>query len=107
MTWTSVVIPLISHDNKIRGKYRTQCRCYPHQDMVALLESIAGTGDAGLWWTEDEAHMALSRDNRNWVWVPTGDLDLEVDEYWSNRQTHMKIFFREPAHAVLFRLSWL
>lgn len=104
----SVTIPLVCHNNEIPGKYRSQCRCYPHQSMVAILESIAGPGDLQLWWTEDEAITALSRvPYRYWVWVPVGDIDVDVDEYFSNRQTHMKIFFRERIHAILFKLTWL
>ena len=106
MTWSNVIIPLKHHDNHIWGQYRTQCRCYPHQDMVKILENIAGGGDHCLWWTEDEAYRALSHGS-NWLWVPYGRVDLDVDVYYSNRMTHMKIFFREPAHALLFKLTWL
>jgi len=106
MTWPNVIIPLKHHDNDVRGQYRIQCRCYPHQDMVEILENIAGQGDHGVWWTEKEAHRALSQ-SRNWVWVPHGRIDFDVDLYYSNRMSHMKIFFRDPNHALLFKLTWL
>ena len=75
--------------------------------MVKLLESIAGSGDHLLWWTEDEIPHAMSYDKCNWAWVPCGQYDLLVDDHFSNKMTHMKFFFKDPAHAVLFRLSWL
>lgn len=103
----SVIIPLAHHDPYGPGQWKSQARCYPHQDLVKTLIQIAGQGDALLWWTEDEISWAMSFDKCNWAWVPCGTHDLLVDDHYSNKMTHMKIFFKDPNHAILFKLTWI
>lgn len=104
---TEVIIPLHHHDSRQSGQWRLQCRCYPHQRLVETLEKIAGPGDHGLWWTTDEALRALKHERTNWVWVPHGGIDHDASDHYSNRHTHMKFYFKDPNHAVLFKLTWL
>lgn len=104
---TSVIIPLAHHDNNLPGGWTSQCRCYPHQDLVAVLENIAGLGHRSLWWTEEEIPQALESERYHWAWIPCGQLDLQASGHYSNRMTHMKIFFKDPNHALLFKLTWI
>ena len=97
-----VIIPL---DCLMAGS-KIQSRCYASDRLVEVLERIAGPGTSMLWWSEQEVSWGLSFDNVNWVWIPFGTVDDQYDHLHTNCMTHMKIFFKDPNHALLFKLSW-
>lgn len=104
MTWASIIIPL-EHLPTKGPDWKAQYSCYPSKRLEAELTRIAGSGSVMLWWTEDEAIRAL--EYHSWAWCPHGPMDLEQNQYLTNRQTHMKIFFRDTKHAIMFKLYWI
>lgn len=98
----SIILPLQSAS--VWSK--TQSRCYMSNEIKSCLESIAGPGDTMIWWTEDEAIAAITQFHYNWAWIPYGDIDPYLEPHFTNRQTHMKIFFKNPDHALMFKLVW-
>lgn len=108
MTYSSVVIPLNHLDPRsFEGMRKEQFRCYPSAKLKAELIRVAGEGSVGLWWSTDEAIYAVCSDRYNWAWCPAGRIDVNSPSDQTNKLTHMRIFFRNPDHAVLFKLSWV
>jgi len=100
---TSVVIPL---DCRSNARYM-QSRCYASDHLIEVLETIAGPGNQMLWWEEKEIPWAMSFDDVNWAWIPHGEVDQTLSSHFTNCMTHMKIFFKDPNHAILFKLTWI
>jgi hypothetical protein len=110
MTLTEVEIPLSHLGQNQRGRrgyYISMYRAHVSEELEEVLLRISGPGCDGLWWTEDELRRYMSNNPKEqWAWTPSGDMDHEVSDYQSNHQTHMRIFFRDPNHALLFKLTW-
>lgn len=110
MKYSTVIIPLEHLDSQqtpIGRAYRSMWSCYTSDRLTEELERIAGRGQRGLFWTDDEVISHLGQTHSGWGWSPTGDINiLRIFDNQANQRTHMKIFFKDPTHALLFKLNW-
>lgn len=109
LDFSYVVIPLDPY-NPLTCRHRkmiTRFRNYPSDRLVDELFRIAGHGSEGLWWTCEEAQVSLIRFGYNWAWSPDGDIDTTIPHCENNNLTHMRIYFKDTAAALMFKLSWI
>jgi hypothetical protein len=108
MSYEFAIIPLdhLSSADAIALR-QIHFRGFASKELETVLQQIAGHGKAGLWWSEAEAIAHLDRGNHGWAWTPCGQVDVNAPFSQRNAMTHMKIFFKYPGHALLFKLTWL
>lgn len=80
---------------------------YMHDDLYNQICDVAGEGHPMRW--HDEYELARNFSNTpyfQWGWVADGDYSWELaDMGQNNTRTHMRILFRDPAKAILTRLT--